>query len=148
MKKIDKKVCCSDPTILRMEEIKTDKNTISTRSTWLLGIIVLIVLALASFLANDAGSEVDGLAWVIRVNARTLCLAYSLIFLVYISLLIIPDFGNPIYEEYDEEELQECKKQNLENLEKLHRHFKTLVFLFIFFSSASLLTLISAWYII
>lgn len=115
----------------RLKEIKNDAKAIRESSTWLLGIIVIIILALANFIANNTGIEAGETSLVISLIARTTCFLYLAILLFYIPLLIIPKFGNPIHLPYEVDEMQNVVNENAQILERLNKHFQTLVNLFI-----------------
>lgn len=142
-KKVENKISTdSEKSVARLEEIKDDMKTISTRATWLLGVLVIAILGLANFLSKDIGLQEGSFTWTIAQTAKILCVFYLAILLVYIPLLITPNFGKPIHETYGNKETQENINQNLKILERLNKHFKTLIYLFILLVPAHL---IAAW---
>ena len=132
----DKNICCgcaSDKS--RLQEIKDNITIIGNRASWMLGVLVLISLGLASFIFGDSpiNSAVDknSLAWAIKVMARSLFGFYLLITAYYTWRLIVPNFGLPIHENRDDEDLQETIKLNAELSTKLANSLTTLIVLFI-----------------
>ncbi len=119
--------------IARLEEIKDDIKTISTRATWMLGVLVLIILGLASFVSKDFGFEIqtNSLFWMIWVAAAILCIAYFMVLLIYIPLLIWPNFGIPIHKISGDKELQKSIELNDDILDKLIKNLKALISLFV-----------------
>ncbi len=132
----DKNICCGqDLDFARLQEIKDDIKTIGTRASWMLGVLVLISLGLASFIFGDSvinsAQDKSSLAWVIKIMARTLFLSYAIIIAYYTWRLIVPNFGLPIYKNRGDEDLQEVIKSNAELSAKLANNLKTLILLFI-----------------
>ena len=108
-KKSETKECCScDPDSIRMQKIDDNIKSIYTRATWLLGILVVVVLALASFLLENINEplELYSPAWVIRAVAVFLFIYYLTIIAIYTRTLIVPNFKKPTYKT-NETELQE-----------------------------------------
>ncbi len=123
----------SDDFIFRLEEIKDDMKTIGIRATWMLGVLVLFILGLTNVLFKvfDVQSEVGSFAGVLWVTAGSLCGYYLLLLLVYIPLLILPNFGQPIFGTREVKVLKKNIEQNPKILQSLRKHFKTLIYLFI-----------------
>ena len=124
----------------RLEEIKDDIKTIGIRSTWMLGILVIIVLGLTNFISKESIVQMDAgsLIRMIWISATILAATYTVLLLIYIPLLIMPNFGKPIHENYEMNHLQKSIKQNAEILNRLNKYFRTLIYLFIglpFFST-------------
>ncbi len=138
-KKIDKDSSKSND---RLEEIKDDIKTIGTRSTWMLGVLVIVILGTANLLTEDLGLQIGSLTWTIVQSAKVLCVLYLVILLAYIPLLIMPNFGKPIYEDIEENELKQNIKLNDEILERLKKRFKSLIYLLV---SLVPVHLIGAW---
>ncbi len=131
----------SDDLIDRLEEIKDDIKTIGTRSTWLLGVLVLVLLGLANLLSKDTGVEIE----LIRDIAAALCLIYLTLLLFYIPLLIMLNFGEPTYGTRDDKKLQESIEENSKLFNRLNRRFNSLIYLTIIPAFISLLA-IGFWY--
>ncbi len=132
----DKNICCGcDCNSARLQEIKDDIKTIGTRASWMLGVLVLISLGLASFIFGDSvinsAQDKSSLAWAIKIMARTLFISYLLIIAYYTWRLIVPNFGLPIYESRDDEDLQEVIKSNAKLSVKLANNLRALILLFI-----------------
>ena len=123
----------ADDLISRLEEIQNKIEVIGARATWLLGTLVLVVLALASFLSGGVEPE------IVRETAAGLCLVYVALLLVYIPLLILPNFGEPIYGTREDAVLQKNIGVNGKLLKKLHNRFNVLVSLIIIPAIVSLL---------
>ncbi len=117
------------------EEIEENIKIIGIRSTWMLGFLIVIILALANYLSNNLSLnlEIESLAWFARVTVLILCSLYLLMLLAYIWPLIVPNF----------------KEHNAQVLEKLDKRFKSLIFLFIVAIPASMLIASAArWYLL
>ena len=125
-KDVNKASVSSDDLIDRLVEIKDDIKTIGIRSTWLLGVLVLVTLGLANFSFTDSG--IEGLGVIKRITT-TLCLAYSILLLFYIPLLIMINFGKPIYGTRDDKTLKESIGENTILFNKLNRRFNSLIYL-------------------
>ncbi len=133
-----------DDFIALIEELRDDIKTVGTRSTWLLGILVVITLTLASFIFRSYGTlpleiKTNATFLLLRDMAEALCIIYFGLVLFYIRLLIVPIFEEPIYEPRNIEELKEKIKWNAARLKKLVKQFRTLVFLFMSSVPASFL---------
>ncbi len=134
----------SDEAIIAcMEEIKDDMKTIGTRATWLLGILVLAILGLASFLSKDYGLEIEA----VRTIAKILCGFYLVISLAYMPLLIVPKFGKRIYEIIGTKDIQKNIEVNLEILDKHYKHFKSLVSLVTISALTFFVIVLGFWYL-
>ncbi len=131
--KTTKEPLTSDDFISRLEEIKDDMKTIGVRATWMLGVLVLFILGLTNVLFKvfDVQLEVGSFARVLWATAGSLCGYYLLLLLVYIPLLILPNFGEPIFGTREDKVLQKNIGQNSKILQSLYKHFKTLIYLFI-----------------
>ena len=133
-----------DDFIALIEELRDDIKTVGTRSTWLLGILVVITLTLASFIFRSYGTlpleiKTNTTFLLLRDMAEALCIIYFGLVLFYIRLLIVPIFEEPIYKPRNIEELKEKIKWNAARLKKLVKQFRTLVFLFMSSVPASFL---------
>ncbi len=108
-----------------MQETKDDIKAITTRSTWLLGILVVIILAFASFLIQSPSEEISqfSLAWWGKAMAGTFFIYYLMITSIYMRPLIVPRFRDPAY--------KPSKTELQEELNKLAKHFTALTTLFI-----------------
>ncbi len=131
----------------RAEKIDEAIKAISTRATWMLGILVAIIIALASFIFVDFDRElkVGSLYWAAWHTAITLNLFYLSILVVYLHLLIAPDYDDLIDESYGEKSLQEQNKQNAEVLREISKNFKRLIFLIVISVPAFLLLWMGLW---
>ena len=145
----DKNVCASDYVIACMNKIDNDIKTVGTRASWLLGFVIVIVLALLSFLFSnfDSGTEVVGsIDWLIWHTAGILCPIYLVILLAHIWPLITPNFGKMDYELLSISEIRKNIKTNAEIFERLNKRFRTLVILFIVSVPASFGFTLLLWY--
>ena len=77
-----------DDAAIRKQEINDAIKTIGTRATWMLGILVVIILGVASYIFSDIGVEAPAgsfyrLAWVTGIvpyalfTWRSCCITYS-----------------------------------------------------------------------
>ncbi len=126
-----------------IEEVRDDIKTVGTRSTWLLGLLIVIILALASFIFRSYGAlpleiKTNEIFLLLREASQGLCYIYLALLFIYIRPLIVPIFEKPNYELKDIEELREKLQWNVLRLEKLTRQFKTLASLFMASVPASL----------
>ena len=115
-----------------MDKIDENIKTIGTRSTWMLGFLIVIILAFANYLSKYIGVEVEvgSLIWFINRTVTTLCFIYLLMLLAYIWPLIVPNI----------------KEQNAKVLEKLDKRFKSLIFLFIAAVPTSFASTLVSWH--
>ena len=107
-----------------MQEIRDDIQIIVTRSTWLLGILVVIILAFASFLIQSPSEEIRqfSLVWWGKAIAGTFFIYYLIIASIYMRPLL-PSFKAPARKP-NKTELQE-------ELNRLTKDFTALASLFI-----------------
>ena len=110
--------CCCDPAIIRMQEIRDEIKIIGTRSTWLLGLLVVIVLALAGFALKDFGTEQVAFILAMKTTATILLLIYSGAIVTYTPKLIAPNFGKPMHGTTEPSDVI---------LDKLNGHFNSLI---------------------
>ena len=103
------------------ENINKGIRNIATRATWMLGVLVLIILGLASFIFKDIDAElqVGSLYWIIWHTAIFTCIIHLALLLFYIRQLIVPNFDDYLNE------------SNAKRLTKLIKTFKSLIILFI-----------------
>ncbi len=123
-----------DDAVALIDDVRDDIKTIGTRSTWLLGLLVVVILALASFILRSYGTlppeiKTNSTFLLLRDVAESLCVIYLALFLAYIRPLIVPDFEEPIYGSRNIEELRENMKWNVIRFKKLLKQFRMLVFL-------------------
>lgn len=121
------------------QEIKEAKKLIGTRSTWLLGLLVVIILALASVILKglETKSEIGSFAWVLWVTLICLGGCYFALLLIYIRPLIAVNFEELTDEAYKAKSQKEKNELNAKKLEKLVNTFNSLIFLVIFSTLAS-----------
>ncbi len=124
-------------TAIPPEVINDGIKTIATRATWMLGVLTLIILGLASFVFQYIGTdlEIGSTLWAIWITAGILCFFYVILLLAYIKPLIVPKFKDLIDE------------SDAERLKKLVNHFNTLVFLFIALAPTSLFIGFVLWFV-
>ncbi len=117
----------------RKAEINDAIKTIGTRSTWMLGVLVVIILALASFIFSDIAAEAPAgsfyqMAWT---TASTLCIIHLALLLYYIQPLVVPNFDELLEELEGDKVSQETINQSANRLRKLGKNFKRFIFLFV-----------------
>lgn len=117
---------CYDPVAIRRQEIRDDIKSINTRSAWLLGLSVVILLGLGGFLFGNAGTtkeEISLFDHSIRFIAKVLFYIYLSAVAIYMRPLMKINLKSPDNKK-TEEELQKT-------LYELISRFNTLVFMFI-----------------
>ncbi len=117
----------------RTEEIKENIKTMGTRSAWLLGLLIVIIIALASFLFRSynlpfSTQNANELFILIRTAATILLLFYIAITLFYMWWLIVSKFGKLTHETRDIHKLEKNIETNTDILNKLIYNFRTLIF--------------------
>ncbi len=117
----------------RTEEVKENIKTIGTRSAWLLGLLIVIIIALASFLFRSYNlpfpeQNTNELFILIRTAATILLLFYIASTLFYMWRLIVPKFGKLTHETRDIQELEKNIETNTDIQNKLIHNFRTLIF--------------------
>ena len=132
----------------RAEKIDEAIKAIRTRATWMLGILVAIIISLASFIFRDfdGGLEVGSLYWAAWHTAIISSLFYLSILVVYMYLLIAPDYNDLIDEPQGSMSLQEQTEQNAQILKELVTNFRRLIFLFVISVPTSLTIGSGLWY--
>ncbi len=117
------------------ENINKGIRDIATRSTWMLGVLVLIIIGLASFIFKDSNAElqIGSFYWVMWVTAGVSCLFYLALLLIYIQSLIVPNF-----KDYTDE-------SNPDRLRDLINTFKSLIFLFVISVPSSFIFALGLW---
>ncbi len=105
-----------------MKELKDDIKSIYTRSTWLLGILIVVILALASFLFLPPEIQIQKYT-AAKIGITYLFAYYLAIVSVYMRIMIIPNFKKPDYK-LNEKELKE-------KLDRLSRNLNALATLFV-----------------
>ncbi len=127
----------NENTTLPSEVINDGIKTIATRSTWMLGVLTLIILGLASFVFQYIGTDLEAgsLLWTAWVIAAILCFFYVILLLAYIQPLIVADFKDLVNE------------SSTERLKKLVNHFRRLVFLFVVLAPTSMLIGFVLWFV-
>ncbi len=117
------------------ENINKGIRNIATRATWMLGVLVLIIIGLASFIFKDSNAElqVGSFYWIMWVTAGVACLFYLALLLFHIQPLVVPKF-----EDYIDE-------SNADRLRKLINTFKTLIFLFVISVPSSFTVALLLW---
>ncbi len=133
---------------IRKQEIRDDIETIGRHATWMLGILVLLIIALASFIFKYLGVELEtgSIIWVVWHVAIFVCGIYSSLLLYYIRQLIAPDFDESPKESQEYEEVQGKVKQNAIRLSKLAKKFNTLLSLFVASAPTALLYGLALWH--
>ncbi len=131
---MNKNTCCCDPANARMQEMKDEIKTIGTRATWLLGILVITIFALANFLFQDLNEYLIMFspAWWAKLVIAFFFIYYLTITAVYMRPLIVSNFKKPTYET-NEEELKKILNGLNSNLKALSSLFIIpLPFIYIF----------------
>ena len=123
------------PSNISKENINKGIRDIATRSTWMLGVLVIIIIGLASFIFKDSNAElqVGSFYWVMWVTAGVSCLFYLALLLFHIQPLVVPNF-----EDYTDE-------SNADRLKELINTFKTLIFLFVISVPSSFIFALGLW---
>ena len=121
---MSKNACCCDPATARMQEIKDEIKVIGTRATWLLGILVITIFALANFLFQNSNEYliIFSSAWWAKLVIAFFFIYYLTITAVYMRPLIVSNFKKPTYET-DEEELKKILNGLNSNLKALSSLF-------------------------
>ncbi len=137
-----------DDAAIRKQEINDAIKTIGTRATWMLGILVVIILGVASYIFSDIGVEAPAgsfyrLAWVTGI---VLCLIHLALLLYYIQPLVVPNFNELFKGHQGGMFSQESLDKSAERLEKLVKNFKRLIFLFVVSVPASLSIGLALWH--
>ncbi len=127
-----------------VKEIKENIKTIATLATWLLGLLIGLLVILASFIFKSYGMplpEYEGNTFFIisRFIAVILFSFYLTITPVYMWRLIVPNFEKTMGKD-----LKSCAKV----LAELTRHFKMFVFLFLASVPASFIFAFALWYLL
>ncbi len=136
-------------TVIHREEINDAIKIIGARATWMLGILVVIILGVASFIFSDIATEAPTdsfyrLAWV---TAIILCAAHLALLLYYIQPLVVPNF-NELFKGYQGDKYsQKSINKSADRLEKLAKNFKILIFLFVVSVPASLSVGLILWHL-
>ena len=136
-----------DYALYRMEEIKNDIKIIGTRAAWLLGILVVIVLALASFIFKDfdlayiLSTDINNSDHFIKLFAIYLFISYFGLIIIYIPRILPEGVEVPTDNEFENvmrssknakiAELQKRIKENADKLHSLNQKFNTLILFFV-----------------
>ncbi len=114
-------------------EINDAIKAIRTNATWMLGILVALILGLASFISRDFGGELEigSITWSIWIAAVCLCGFYVILLVAYIYPLIAPNYNELIKRTEGARPSQESINQSAKKLIKLVKNFKALIFLFV-----------------
>ncbi len=123
-----------DDYVARLEEIKDDIKTIGTRSTWLLGLLVVIVLAISGFIFADLELSIDAIktnpvVTLIKAIGAAILFFYLAVIAFYTKLLMKINFGMSIYEPekiIEEETPEEIKKYKIQKIKFNNKRLKEL----------------------
>ncbi len=123
----------NDDLAILNEEINDAIKTIRANATWMLGILVALILGLASFISRDFGGELEigSIIWFIWITAVSLCLFYIILLVAYIYPLIAPNYDGLIERSKGAKPNQESINESAERLSGLVKNFKRLIFLFV-----------------
>ena len=136
-----------DKACVRKQELRDDIETIGTRATWLLGILVLLIIALASFVFQylDVELEKGSFIWVVWSTSATVCVYYLALLFYYVYLLVAPNFDGVPKQSTECEEVEEKIRQDAIRLNKLAKQFKTFLYLFVASAPTALLYALTLW---
>ncbi len=142
-----------DNAVARMQQIDDDIKIIGTRSTWLLGLLTIIVLAFANLLFRNLNflpeQDIGIIALLIKIVIVTIPFFCLTIIAIYTRRLIAPNFGIPAHNEPENlmtretfqhdiklikileiETLQDRINANVDRFSKLARIFNRLILFF------------------
>ncbi len=135
---------------IRKQEIRDDIETIGRHATWLLGILTVIIIALASFIFKNLDIELETankLTWVMWHTAIFVCGIYSGLLLYYMYRLVAPNFDISPAEDKEYEGIQEKIIQDAMKLKTLSKRFKTFLYLFVASAPVSFLYALALWHL-
>ena len=134
--------------VIRKQELRDDIETIGRYATWMLGILTLLIIALASFIFKyiDVELEAGSLIWVIWYTAVLICIIYFSLLLYYIYRLVSPDFDESDEESLEYAEVREKIRKDAIRLKTLSQRFRTFLYSFIASAPFALFYAVILWY--
>ncbi len=149
MKKAAGDITNYEKAVIRKQELRDDIENISRHATWMLGILTLLIIALASFIFKDLEIELEAgnkLTWVMWYTAVMTCIIYFFLLLYYIYRLISPNFDESDEELLEYADIWKKIKWEAARLRTLTKQFRTLLYLFIASAPTAFFYALTLWY--